>query len=83
MAELLRRVGDAAKVKPPGAWVGAPRTDHNELAEGRHPTAEELIVSLRTTPSTSSAPADMSASSTRSPCARRGSATTRRALMED
>ena len=25
MAELLRRVGDAAKLKPPGAWVERPR----------------------------------------------------------
>ncbi len=42
MDELLRRIGEAAKSKPAGAWITGRGYDHNELAEGRHPTAEEL-----------------------------------------
>ncbi len=40
--EILRRIGLAAKGKKPGEWVFGRGYDHNELAEGRHPTAEEL-----------------------------------------
>lgn len=40
--EILRRIGLAAKNKKPGEWVFGRGYDHNELAEGRHPTAEEL-----------------------------------------
>ncbi|WP_185983773.1 amidohydrolase [Aureimonas mangrovi] len=40
--EVLRRVAEAAKGKAPGEWVLGRGYDHNELAEKRHPTAEEL-----------------------------------------
>ncbi len=40
--EILRRIAVAAKGKKPGEWVFGRGYDHNELAEGRHPTAEEL-----------------------------------------
>jgi len=40
--EILRRVAVAVKGKKPGEWVFGRGYDHNELAEGRHPTAEEL-----------------------------------------
>lgn len=40
--EILRRIALAAKGKKPGEWVFGRGYDHNELAEGRHPTAEEL-----------------------------------------
>jgi predicted amidohydrolase YtcJ len=40
--EVLRRLGEAVKGKKPGEWVTGRGYDHNELAEGRHPTAEEL-----------------------------------------
>lgn len=40
--EILRRVAAAAKGRKPGEWVIGRGYDHNELAERRHPTAEEL-----------------------------------------
>ncbi|WP_441489745.1 amidohydrolase [Bosea sp. 2RAB26] len=40
--EVLRRVATVAKTKKPGEWVLGRGYDHNELAEGRHPTADEL-----------------------------------------
>ena len=40
--EILRRVAMAAKARKPGEWVIGRGYDHNELAERRHPTAEEL-----------------------------------------
>ncbi|MGF9761653.1 amidohydrolase [Microvirga sp. 0TCS3.31] len=40
--ELLRRIADDAKAKKPGQWVVGAGYDHNELAERRHPTADEL-----------------------------------------
>ena len=39
---ILERVAAAAKEKPPGAWIIGTGYDHNELAEKRHPTAQEL-----------------------------------------
>ncbi|NDV89155.1 amidohydrolase family protein [Aurantimonas aggregata] len=42
VGEVLRRIGEAAKGKAPGEWVLGRGYDHNELAEKRHPTAEEL-----------------------------------------
>ncbi|WP_426956760.1 amidohydrolase [Muricoccus radiodurans] len=40
--EVLRRVGDAAKKAPKGAWVLGRGYDHGALDVGRHPTAKEL-----------------------------------------
>src|SRR6218665_1284221 len=40
--EILRRIAAAVKGKKPGEWVTGRGYDHNELAEARHPTAEEL-----------------------------------------
>ena len=40
--ELLRRIGDAAKAAPKGAWVLGRGYDHGALDIGRHPTATEL-----------------------------------------
>ncbi|MBB5693757.1 amidohydrolase [Muricoccus pecuniae] len=40
--ELLRRVGEAARKVPKGAWVLGRGYDHGALDVGRHPTAEEL-----------------------------------------
>lgn len=40
--EILRRVAATAKTRKPGEWVVGRGYDHNELAERRHPTAEEL-----------------------------------------
>ena len=40
--EVLRRIAAAVKGKKPGEWVTGRGYDHNELAEARHPTAEEL-----------------------------------------
>lgn len=40
--EVLRRVATVARTKRPGEWVLGRGYDHNELAEGRHPTADEL-----------------------------------------
>jgi predicted amidohydrolase YtcJ len=40
--EVLRRLGDAAKTMPKGAWVLGRGYDHGELDIGRHPTAQEL-----------------------------------------
>jgi predicted amidohydrolase YtcJ len=40
--ELLRRIRDAAKAAPRGAWVQGRGYDHAELDIGRHPTAAEL-----------------------------------------
>ncbi|WP_458096149.1 amidohydrolase [Roseomonas sp. WA12] len=40
--EVLKRVGDAAKQAPKGAWVLGRGYDHGALDVGRHPTAAEL-----------------------------------------
>lgn len=40
--EALRRIGEAAKAAPKGAWVLGRGYDHAELDIGRHPTAAEL-----------------------------------------
>jgi hypothetical protein len=40
--EVLRRIGDAARTAPKGAWVLGRGYDHAELDIGRHPTAAEL-----------------------------------------
>lgn len=40
--EVLRRVAAVARTKKPGEWVLGRGYDHNELTEGRHPTADEL-----------------------------------------
>jgi predicted amidohydrolase YtcJ len=40
--EVLRRIGEAAKKAPKGAWVLGRGYDHGELDIGRHPTAAEL-----------------------------------------
>ena len=40
--EVLRRVGEAAKQAPKGAWVLGRGYDHGALDVGRHPTAAEL-----------------------------------------
>jgi predicted amidohydrolase YtcJ len=40
--EMLRRIRDAAKAAPRGAWVLGRGYDHAELDIGRHPTAAEL-----------------------------------------
>ncbi len=40
--EALRRIGEAAKASPKGAWVLGRGYDHAELDIGRHPTAAEL-----------------------------------------
>ena len=42
VGDLLRRVRQEAKLKRPGEWINGRGYDHNELAEGRHPTLEEL-----------------------------------------
>ena len=42
VGEICRRLADAVKTKQPGEWVTGRGYDHNELAEGRHPTIEEL-----------------------------------------
>ncbi|MDB5656430.1 MAG: amidohydrolase [Tardiphaga sp.] len=42
IGEILRRVAEQAKTAKPGEWINGRGYDHNELAEGRHPTAEEL-----------------------------------------
>lgn len=39
---ILERVAAAARQAPPGTWIIANGYDHNELAEKRHPTAQEL-----------------------------------------
>lgn len=40
--EALKRIGEAAKAAPKGAWVLGRGYDHAELDIGRHPTAAEL-----------------------------------------
>jgi predicted amidohydrolase YtcJ len=40
--EVLRRIRDAARAAPKGAWVLGRGYDHGELDVGRHPTAAEL-----------------------------------------
>jgi predicted amidohydrolase YtcJ len=40
--EVLRRIRDAAKAAPKGAWVLGRGYDHAELDIGRHPTSAEL-----------------------------------------
>jgi predicted amidohydrolase YtcJ len=40
--EILRRIAEKTKTAAPGEWVLGRGYDHNELAEQRHPTAEEL-----------------------------------------
>lgn len=42
ITEILRRVAERAKTAKPGEWIKGRGYDHNELAERRHPTAEEL-----------------------------------------
>lgn len=42
IGEILRRIAAAAKGRQPGEWVVGHGYDHNELAEGRHPTVDEL-----------------------------------------
>jgi predicted amidohydrolase YtcJ len=42
IGEFLRRVRNEAKLRKPGEWIAGRGYDHNELAEGRHPTLEEL-----------------------------------------
>ena len=42
IGEFLRRVREEARRKQPGEWLAGRGYDHNELAEGRHPTLEEL-----------------------------------------
>lgn len=42
IAEILRRVAERARTAKPGEWIKGRGYDHNELAERRHPTAEEL-----------------------------------------
>lgn len=39
---ILRRIAAAAKDRKAGEWVLGRGYDHNELVEGRHPTADEL-----------------------------------------
>jgi predicted amidohydrolase YtcJ len=39
---ILDRIAAAARQHPPGSWIVASGYDHNELAEKRHPTVEEL-----------------------------------------
>lgn len=40
--EVLRRIGQAAKAAPKGAWILGRGYDHGELDVGRHPLATEL-----------------------------------------
>lgn len=40
--EALRRIADAARTAPKGAWILGRGYDHGALDVGRHPTAEEL-----------------------------------------
>jgi predicted amidohydrolase YtcJ len=40
--EILRRVAEQVKTAKPGEWILGRGYEHNELAELRHPTAEEL-----------------------------------------
>jgi predicted amidohydrolase YtcJ len=42
ITEILRRVAEQVKVAKPGEWIMGRGYDHYELAERRHPTAEEL-----------------------------------------
>ncbi|WP_295848013.1 amidohydrolase [Tardiphaga sp.] len=42
IAEILRRVAKKAKTAKPGEWIKGRGYDHNELAERRHPNAQEL-----------------------------------------
>ncbi len=42
LEEVLRRIGEAAKKAPKGAWVLGRGYDHGALDIGRHPTATEL-----------------------------------------
>jgi predicted amidohydrolase YtcJ len=42
IGEILRRVAEQAKTAKPGEWINGRGYDHFELAEKRHPTAEEL-----------------------------------------
>jgi predicted amidohydrolase YtcJ len=39
---ILDRIAAAARQRPAGSWIIASGYDHNELAERRHPTLEEL-----------------------------------------
>lgn len=39
---ILERIAAAARTRPPGTWIVGGGYDHNELAERRHPTAQEL-----------------------------------------
>ncbi|MES2030594.1 MAG: amidohydrolase [Pseudomonadota bacterium] len=42
IGEILRRVAEQARTAKPGEWINGRGYDHYELAEKRHPTAEEL-----------------------------------------
>jgi hypothetical protein len=42
LAELLRRIAEAARAAPPGAWVLGRGYDHGALDVQRHPTRDEL-----------------------------------------
>ncbi len=42
VAEILRRVAERVNDAKPGEWIKGRGYDHNELAERRHPTADEL-----------------------------------------
>jgi predicted amidohydrolase YtcJ len=42
VGELLRRVTEEGRRRKPGEWIIGRGYDHNELAEGRHPTIDEL-----------------------------------------
>ena len=50
VGELLRRVADEARLKKPGEWIAGRGYDQNELAEGRHPTREELDAAAPSNP---------------------------------
>nr|WP_283949539.1 amidohydrolase [Limobrevibacterium gyesilva] len=48
--ELLRRIRDAARQAPKGAWVLGRGYDHGELDVGRHPTEAELTAAAPDNP---------------------------------
>jgi predicted amidohydrolase YtcJ len=50
IGEFLRRVREEANRKKPGEWIAGRGYDHNELAEGRHPTLEELDAAAPSNP---------------------------------
>jgi predicted amidohydrolase YtcJ len=79
--EILRRVAERAKSAKPGEWILGRGYDHNELAEKRHPTADELDRIAPNNPVYISAPAATLRSPIPAHCVRQASATTRRARM--